>query len=310
MLNVAVGVILNNQGEVLISQRSKNAEQGGLWEFPGGKVDVGENTYQALKRELLEELGIKVKSTEHLIKVNHQYSNIGVSLDVLTVESYEGEAIGLEGQPIKWVQIEELKNYSFPAANRPIITALQLPSCYPIVDSSMGTPEQMLEQLENLIDRGFSVIQFRANGLSKIIFERLAKKAIKFSEANNIRLYINCSVQTAIELGAAGVHVSSKQAEKLDKHEGKSCISIAASCHTKEDIINAKRIGADFAVLSPVCKTATHPSAMPIGWKRFRELAEGVGIPVYALGGLGEADISIAKEHAGQGVSGIRCFIS
>jgi 8-oxo-dGTP diphosphatase len=310
MLNVAVGVILNNHGDVLISQRAKNAEQGGLWEFPGGKLEIGENTYQALKRELLEELGIRIKSTRPLIKVNHQYSDFNVSLDVLTVELYEGEANGLEGQPIKWVQIEELKNYSFPAANSPIITALQLPNCYPIVDSSMGTPEQMLEQLQYLIIRGFSVIQFRAKGLSETVFNELAIKAVKLSETKNVRLYLNSSVQKAIKLGATGVHISSQQAAKLGEHKGERIISIAVSCHTKDDIINAKRIGADFSVLSPVCMTTSHPSAIPIGWKRFKELVEGVGLPVYALGGLNEADIGIAKEHAGQGISGIRSFVN
>jgi len=310
MLNVAVGVILNNHGDVLISQRAKNVEQGGLWEFPGGKLEVGENSCQALKRELLEELGIKIKSTKSLIKVNHQYSDFDVSLDVLIVESYEGEANGLEGQPIKWVRIEELKNYSFPAANTPIITALQLPNCYPIVDSSIGTPEQMLEQLQYLMIRGFSVIQFRAKGLSETVFNELAIKAVKLSKTKNVRLYLNSSVQKAIELGAAGVHINSKQVSKLVKHEADGRISIAVSCHTKEDIINAKRIGADFSVLSPVCMTTSHPSSVPIGWKRFKELVEGVGLPVYALGGLNEADIEIAKEHAGQGISGIRGFVN
>ena len=309
MLKVAVGVILNNYGDVLISQRAESADQGGLWEFPGGKLEADENTCQALKRELFEELGLKINSTQPLIKINHQYPNIDVSLDVLTVKSYEGEAVGLEGQPIKWVPIEELTSYTFPEANAAIVSALQLPTCYPIVDGSMGTAEQMLEQLECLIDRGFSVIQFRGKDMPKTVFKELAKRAVKLSNAKNIRLYLNCSLQTAVELGATGVHVSSKQAAELDKPDGKNTISIAVSCHSKEDFVNAVKIGANFAVLSPVKKTKSHPNDIPLGWTCFREIVEGVSLPVYALGGVSEADIDISKKHGGQGVSGIRGFI-
>ena len=310
MLNVAVGVILNNYGDVLISQRAESADQGGLWEFPGGKLEAGENTYQALKRELFEELGITINLTQPLIKINHQYPNIEVSLDVLTVNSYEGEAVGIEGQPVKWVPIEELTSYAFPEANTAIVSALQLPTCYPIVDASMGTSEQMLEQLECLIDRGFSVIQFRAKGMSKTVFKELAKRAVKLSSSRNICLYLNCSLKTATELGATGVHVSSKEAAGLVKPAGKNAISIAVSCHSKEDFANAEKVGANFAVLSPVKKTKSHPNVIPLGWTRFREVVEGVCLPVYALGGVGEADIDISKKHGGQGVSGIRGFIN
>lgn len=134
-LHVAVGVIKDKADNILISLRHDKAHQGGLWEFPGGKVEQGESVEQALKRELQEELDIAVVELSPLIKIKHQYTDLNVLLDVWTVSGFSGQAKSCEGQEIKWVSQNDLANYSFPEANIPIITAAKLPSEYAILNA-------------------------------------------------------------------------------------------------------------------------------------------------------------------------------
>ena len=123
-LHVAVGVIRDHAGNILISKRHRNSHQGGLWEFPGGKVEPGESVQSALRRELHEELGITVESTEALIRIEHDYSDKQVLLDVWWVTGFSGLEQGLEGQPLRWVSPQQLADFEFPAANVPIVTAV------------------------------------------------------------------------------------------------------------------------------------------------------------------------------------------
>jgi 8-oxo-dGTP diphosphatase len=124
-LHVAVGVIRNSAGEILISKRHQDSHQGGLWEFPGGKLEPGETVFEALQRELLEELGIHVLSAQALVLIDHDYKDKAVSLDVWLVDDFEGNAEGREGQPLEWVLPAQLGVYQFPAANEPIVRACQ-----------------------------------------------------------------------------------------------------------------------------------------------------------------------------------------
>ena len=124
-LHVAVGVILDPAGNILISRRAQDSHQGGLWEFPGGKVEVGESLEAALARELREELGIHIGRTTPLLEVRHDYSDKSVLLDVHVVWDFSGEPRGLENQPLAWAAVQELSGYRFPAANEPIVEAVR-----------------------------------------------------------------------------------------------------------------------------------------------------------------------------------------
>lgn len=135
LVHVAVGVIVNSRGEVLLGLRHNKQHQGGLWEFPGGKVEADETVQQALARELLEEVHLQVSAANPLLKIHHNYGDKQVLLDVWTVEEFKGEAQGREGQPLRWVAITDLNQYQFPEANAPIVLAIQNT---PYVDP--GTP--------------------------------------------------------------------------------------------------------------------------------------------------------------------------
>lgn len=120
IVHVAVGVIKKNNA-IFICKRADEQHQGGLWEFPGGKVEAGESVFVALKRELIEEVGLTIHSSSQLMVIEHDYGDKCVKLDVHVVSNFSGEAHGAEGQPSEWVAISELENYDFPEANAVII---------------------------------------------------------------------------------------------------------------------------------------------------------------------------------------------
>ena len=123
-MHVAVGVISDGGHRILVSRRPEHVHQGGLWEFPGGKVEAGETVEQALRRELLEELAIDVRACQSLLTIQHDYTDKSVFLDVWWVSAFDGEPQGREGQPWRWVDASELHTLDFPAANQPIPAAI------------------------------------------------------------------------------------------------------------------------------------------------------------------------------------------
>ena len=143
-MHVAAAAVTDDRGRILITRRADHVHQGGLWEFPGGKVEPGEATTEALYRELREELGIRVSSSQPLIRVLHHYPERSVLLDVHRVEVYEGVVEGREGQPWRWVPPQALKDHAFPAADRPIIMALLLPDYYLITGENPVDSEDFM----------------------------------------------------------------------------------------------------------------------------------------------------------------------
>ena len=129
-IHVIAAVIRDAQNRALIAKRPDHVHQGGLWEFPGGKLEDREPRFEGLARELREELGIRVTDARPLLDIRHDYPDKSVRLDVWLVTGFDGEAHGAEGQPVRWVAANELDEYEFPAANGPIVRAAQLPERY------------------------------------------------------------------------------------------------------------------------------------------------------------------------------------
>lgn len=128
-VHVAVAVIVSPQHQILIAKRPDDKHQGGLWEFPGGKVEAEETTQDALVRELREEVGLSTRTDRMvtLVDIHYDYPDKQVFLDVWWVEVSEQaieQAHGAEGQAIAWVGVDQLSEYEFPAANQPILDAI------------------------------------------------------------------------------------------------------------------------------------------------------------------------------------------
>jgi len=306
VLQVAAGVIKNQHGQILIALRDTSLHQGGLWEFPGGKLEPGETAEQALFRELKEELDITAHTAIPLITVRHSYPDRHVQLNVFLVENFSGLAKGCQGQPLKWVKPNELLSFSFPAANRPIVTAARLPRCYGILDDA--EPSLLIDNLHKLLANGIKLIQARLKNLPANAVDAFIRQAYLLCQQQQAVLLVNSAVADANKLNVDGMHLTSAHLMALTKHPT-NLPWLAASCHTLEELRHAQNIGVDFVVLAPVLPTATHPDALTLGWERFTELVRQVNLPVYALGGMTAEDTTLACHAGGQGIAGIRAFL-
>ncbi len=103
-LEVAVGVLVNHSGQLLVQQRREGTDCAGAWEFPGGKVETDETPQQALQRELKEELGIKLETMQVLTVLEHDYAHANVRLHTFICEQWSGKPLGIEGQTILWAE--------------------------------------------------------------------------------------------------------------------------------------------------------------------------------------------------------------
>ncbi|MGM3305893.1 8-oxo-dGTP diphosphatase MutT [Anabaena sp. WFMT] len=122
---IGVAVIWNDQKQILIDRRLPQGTMGGLWEFPGGKIEHGETIQECIKREIYEELGIEIMVGEHLITINHTYTHLQVTLTVHHCQHLQGIPQAIECAEIRWVNLNELDQFTFPEANIEIIAALQ-----------------------------------------------------------------------------------------------------------------------------------------------------------------------------------------
>jgi 8-oxo-dGTP diphosphatase len=123
---VAAVVLLNDEGKVLLAKRPPGRPLAGLWEFPGGKVDAGENPETALIRELLEELGIEIARADlvPLTFASHAYSEFHLLMPLYLCKRWRGSIAAQENQELLWVKPEELHRYDMPPADEPLKTSL------------------------------------------------------------------------------------------------------------------------------------------------------------------------------------------
>lgn len=305
-IGVAVGVVSNARGEVLINQRPVTRPHGGKWEFPGGKIEAGEEAGAALTRELREELGITVSSARPLLNINHTYPEKSVILRIYRVTAYRGVPQSLEGQKLAWVRPAALAEFDFLEANVPIIRALRLPPVYGITDSARFGVKETLAQLERALAAGLRLVQVREKHMPEPALAEFFRQVYALCRPVGASVLLNANPGLALRWGADGVHLDSRRLMLLDRRPLPRELWIAASCHNPGELDRAATIGADFAVLSPVKVTASHAGTPPLGWRQFGEWARSAELPVYALGGMHPADLDTAHTAGAVGIAMIR----
>ena len=305
-LNVAVGVIKDTQDRILITQRKADVHLGGLWEFPGGKFEVGEDAESALSRELFEELNIKPIKAAPLIELNFDYPEVSVRLYVYEVSHFSGDVIAREGQDFRWIIKGELDQYQFPEANKAILSAIKLERQYAIINGE--NIKQVLRGLHGVAAQGVNLVQVRAKNLNRQDAEQLIRMVKTECGVLQLECLFNSQIIGAKESGA-GVHLTSSDLMVLNQRP-ESVGFVAASCHSLQELRQAERLGLDFVVLSPVKKTVSHSEADPLGWQQFSQWVAQINLPVFALGGIDKQDYGLALSCGAQGISGISLFKS
>jgi 8-oxo-dGTP diphosphatase len=302
--DVAVAIFLRPDGSFLLSSRPEGKPYPGYWEFPGGKLEPGETVREALVRELIEELNVTITRATPWFTFIMRYTHATVRLHCWRVHAWEGEMHGREGQHFEWQRIDALTVSPTLPGCVPIFKALSLPTAYAISNAQEVGAEAWLAQLDGQLAAGLRLLQIREKTLPSGAVRELAQEAVRRAHAAGARVLINADAELAARVSADGVHLTSAQLAAC--RERPSFPLVGASTHTRAEIERAGELGLDFVVLGPVKVTRSHPDATPIGWERFRVIADAAPMPVFALGGLVAADMEDAVAHGAHGIAAQR----
>lgn len=308
-MHVMAGVMIDSLGRVLLAQRPPGKHLAGLWEFPGGKLEAGETPADGLVRELHEELGVEATVSEPLIRVPWHYGDRRLLLDARMVRAWRGEPASLDGQALQWCFPGTVDLDLLAPADRHILRALQLPVRYAITaDAPPSAQDEWQQRLRSAVAAGERMILLRFPQWPLSRVRALAASLLPEARAHGAQLLLSGDVDGALALGeGVGVQLKATQIGQWQERPLPSTQWIGASCHDADDLARALTI-ADFATLSPVAVTATHPDAPPLGWGTFTAWVDASPLPVYALGGMTMAQLEPARRAGGQGVAGIRGF--
>ena len=304
IVEVAVAVITRPDGRLLLVRRPEGKPYAGYWEFPGGKVKPGESLMQALRRELLEELGTYVEHAYPWITRTFTYPHATVRLCFFRVVEWHGEPYPHENQQLSWQFIDKVGVGPMLPANAPVLQALDLPPVYAITNAAELGTKVSLTQMEGALHNGLRLIQVREKEMAKKALHVFASEVVALAHHHGAKVLVNGNVDLYRETGADGVHFPSTQLMNLTRHPNIDWCG--ASCHNAEELSRAEQLGMNFAVLAPVLPTLSHPGFSTLGWRKFSTLIRNYSIPVYALGGLRREDLTTAWEHGGHGIAMMR----
>ncbi|MGC2520288.1 MAG: Nudix family hydrolase [Burkholderiales bacterium] len=303
-VDVAVAVLLRPDGTFLLAQRPRGKVYAGYWEFPGGKVEPGESVAVALEREIREELGVEVERAYPWITRIFTYPHATVRLHFYRVFAWRGDPGAVEHEALSWQRPDSVAVEPLLPANGPVLRGLMLPHEYAITCAGSLGSERFLARLETRLRAGLRLIQVREKSLTREETREFAQRVIALARPYGARVLVNADVALAHMVGSDGVHLT---AEQLRATAGRPDLPwCGASCHSAEELRLAEAIGADFVVLGPVRATPSHPDAVLLGWQRFKELAAGATLPVYALGGMQPGDLETAMSCGAHGVAMMR----
>jgi 8-oxo-dGTP diphosphatase len=299
IVEVAAAVIQRPDGSFLLAQRPAGKVYAGFWEFPGGKVEPGEDAERALFRELREELGVEVVRAYPWITRLFAYPHATVRLRFFKVLEWKGAPHPQEGQAIAWQRLDAPMAAPMLPANAPVLASLALPAEYAITNAAKFGLPKMLSLLEERLATGLKLLQIREPDLPEEERDLFTGQAIAMAHRHGCKVMVKSPSPHA-----DGLHVTARELMKL---KGKPNFPlVAASCHTRGELERAIELELDFAVLGPVKRTASHETDPALGWKRFSELIDAAAIPVYAIGGLAREDLQDAWRAGAHGLAMIR----
>lgn len=300
---VAVGVIYDAQGRVLLAQRPADKPYAGYWEFPGGKIEAGETAEQALRRELHEELGIEIDDAFPWLVRQFAYPTRTVELNFFRVHSWRGELHGKEEQALAWQAPDTPDVAPMLPPNAPILHALSLP---PLMAISAAGDDVMSfwPKLKAALERGTRLVQLREKHLSGDAWRSFVAEATRICRLHQAKIILNSDIDLALEFALDGVQLSAAQLARIDRRPALPWVG--ASCHDETELQRAIALECNYALLSPVLPTATHPDAPALGWQRFAEIACASPIPIFALGGMTNEMLQTAWGYGAHGIALLR----
>ena len=309
IVEVAAAILLRGipeGSEYLLACRPEGKVYAGYWEFPGGKVEPGESLHQALVRELQEELGITVDRAWPWLSCTHTYPHASVRLKFFRVTSWQGDIAPIEHSGLVWTRIGEASSVApILPANAPILRALELPPLYAISNAEEIGVDAELARIEIALSGGLRLIQIRDKTLAPVQRLRLARGVMSLAgRYADACVLVNDDEDLARAVSAHGLHLSSGRLKTMTQRP--SFEWVAASCHHAEDLARAASLGIDFALLSPVLPTASHPESSGIGWDEFARLIERAPLPVFALGGMRPELLETARLNGAHGIALMR----
>lgn len=306
---VVIGVIEKDQ-KFLIAQRQEGQSLPGYWEFPGGKCKPHESIAETLRRELHEEIGIRVQVARPLFTLNCENSyQSPMRLHAWKILRYRGTPRGREGQTIQWVHPSTRQDLLFPPPNAPIWTAAQLPDVYAITPPDCMNPSYLNIYLEHVIAEGIRLIQLRLETPTPQLYLSLVQKAHTYCQAHQAKLILKHYDEWVSKFDFDGLHLTTQELMSCDERPIPTHKCLAASCHNKAELEHAQKIGVDFATLSSIKPSTKTKHEAELGWTQFEEWANDCTIPLYAMGGLNYDDQSTAWEKGAQGIAGIRFLL-
>ncbi len=181
----------------------------------------------------------------------------------------------------------------------------QLPRRYLVTPEPPDQTKEFLGTLEKALLAGIRLVQLRSKLLSANDYLKLVEETVLLCHRHGARLITNGPVSVGC-CAADGVHMTSAQLMRCKVSDLSSQLLISAACHNKKELQHAANIGVDFATLSPVLPTASHPDTPALGWKRFAETVSCATMPVFALGGLTDDDLGVAMKNGAHGIAAIR----
>ncbi|MFZ4499803.1 MAG: Nudix family hydrolase [Burkholderiales bacterium] len=311
-VDVVCGVIWSRDGQYLLAQRPEGRIWAGWWEFPGGKIEAGESAADAIARELLEELGIRVTRADPWLRRVFDYPHARVRLHFYQVRAWSGEPACLEGQALHWQMPGSVCEVGpLLPANVPVLRALDLPCVFPVTPPPDVPHGEALRRVANTL-RGDPPWRRHANTSihSSGGWLQIRRGEMRWAEWQDWRALCedhsllaiaNTAPDTAQTLGAEALHLSANHLAALDARPlfGK----VGASVHHRAELERAAALGLDYVILGGVNHSASHPGRAGLGWTAWAQLAAWSPLPVYAIGGLNPDDLDAAQAAGASGIA-------